>query len=212
MLWLWAFGSILQSIAGNKKLIPIYIYGGLVGALFFILANTFIPALRVQAPVSGLLGANAAVIAVAVATCMLTPYHRFFPMLRGGISIWVLMVIYLLIDYAGIATYSAAYSLSHLGGALAGCLFVIFYKRGWDGSNWMNSLYDWFINLFNPYKKKKPSVKEKVFYNTGSRTPYSKTSNVTEQRVDEILDKINQKGYNYLTEDEKNILKRASEE
>jgi hypothetical protein len=30
--------------------------------------------------------------------------------------------------------------------------------------------------------------------------------------VDEILDKISQKGYNYLTEDEKNILRRASEE
>ena len=31
MLWLWAFGSILQDMAGNKKLIPIYLYGGLAG-------------------------------------------------------------------------------------------------------------------------------------------------------------------------------------
>ena len=30
MLWLWAFGSILQSIAGNRKLIPVYIYGCLL--------------------------------------------------------------------------------------------------------------------------------------------------------------------------------------
>ena len=213
MLWLWAFGTILQDIAGNKKIIPIYLYGGFTGALFFILANTFIPPLKAQTGLPGLLGANAAVVAVAVATSMLTPRYRFFKMLHGGISIWVLTVIYLMIDFAGVATDSAAFSISHLGGALAGCLFVIFMRRGWDGSIWMNKMYDWFINLFNPYKKSNaPSVKEKVFYNTGSRAPYSKTSNVTEQRIDEILDKINQKGYNFLTDDEKNILKRASEE
>jgi membrane associated rhomboid family serine protease len=213
MLWLWAFGSILQGIAGNKKLIPIYLYGGFVGALFFILANNLIPPLHQQVGVSNLFGANAAVIAVAVASSMLAPGYRFFRMLNGGISIWVLTIIYLLIDFAGVATESAAYSLSHLGGALAGFLFVIFLRHGKDGSVWMNNFYDWFINLFNPDKKnKKVSVKEKVFYNTGKRDPYSKTSNVTQQRVDEILDKINQRGYKSLTDDEKNILKRAAEE
>jgi hypothetical protein len=30
--------------------------------------------------------------------------------------------------------------------------------------------------------------------------------------VDEILDKINQKGYSHLTEEEKELLKRASKE
>src|SRR5438094_865660 len=39
MLWLWAFGFIMQDITGNQKIIPIYIYGGVAGALFFILAN-----------------------------------------------------------------------------------------------------------------------------------------------------------------------------
>jgi hypothetical protein len=55
-------------------------------------------------------------------------------------------------------------------------------------------------------------VKEKIFYNTGGRQPFSKSSNVTQQRIDDILDKINQKGYQFLTDEEKAILKRASEE
>lgn len=213
MIWLWAFGSILQGVAANKRVIPIYLYSGFFGAIVFLLANSFIPSLQQSAGLVGQMGANAAVVGVAVSTCMFVPNYRFFRMLGGGISIWILMAVYLLIDFAGIATYNIAFSLSHLGGALAGCLFVVFLRRGWDGSKWMNSFYNWFINLFNPYKKKNAaSVKEKVFYNTGSRTPYSKTSNVTEQRIDEILDKINQKGYNYLSDDEKNILKRAAEE
>jgi membrane associated rhomboid family serine protease len=33
MVWLWMFGSVLQEMAGNDKIIPIYIYGGVTGAL-----------------------------------------------------------------------------------------------------------------------------------------------------------------------------------
>ena len=51
-----------------------------------------------------------------------------------------------------------------------------------------------------------------VFYNTDGRKPFEKTSNVTQQRVDEILDKISQKGFHFLTEEEKNILKKAAED
>src|SRR5690349_5841194 len=46
LLWLWGFGYILQDLTGNKKLIPIYIYGGLVGAIFFVLTFYAFPSLR----------------------------------------------------------------------------------------------------------------------------------------------------------------------
>jgi len=213
MLWLWAFGYVLQEMTGNDKIIPIYIYGGFLGGIIFIASNYLIPALTPGIENNALLGANAGTMAVAMATTTLSPNHKFFTMIRGGISIWVLMLIYLFIDFAGIASLSAAYSLSHLAGALAGFLFVVLLKKGKDGSVWMNNLYDWVLNLFNPNKKSKNiSVKEKMFYKTGDRTPYSKTSNITQQRVDEILDKINQRGYHFLTDEEKDILKKASEE
>lgn len=213
MLWLWAFGSILQNLTGNKKIIPVYLYGGLSGALFFILATYLIPGNKAALATAGLLGANASVMAVAVAATIIAPDHRFFRHIRGGIPIWVLTVVYLVIDIAGVASQNSAQAISHIGGAAAGLLFVILLGRGKDGSVWMHNLYNWLINLFNPDRKKsKNSVKEKVFYKTGNRKPYSKTSNITEQRIDEILDKINQKGYQYLTEEEKTILKRASED
>lgn len=214
MLWLWAFGYVLQELTGNDKLIPIYIYGGVAGGLVFIASNYMIPPLQNQVNSAALLGANAGTIAVAMATTTLSPNHKFFTMIRGGISIWVLMAVYLIIDFAGVASISAAYSLSHLGGALAGFLFVVLLRRGKDGSVWMNKFYHWFTNLFTPAKNsnKDQSLKKKVFYNTGNRNPYSRTSIVTQQRVDEILDKINQKGYHFLTEEEKQILRKAAEE
>lgn len=213
MIWLWAFGFILQELTGNKKLIPVYLYGGFAGAAVFILANYFIPPLKPLIDNASILGANAATMGIAVATTVLSPNYRFFRNLNGGIPIWVLTLIYILIDFAGVSSQSAAYSLSHLAGGVAGLAFVYFLRKGKDGSIWMNNLYDWFMNLFNPNKKNDAaSIKEKVFYNSDGRKPYSKTSNITQQRVDEILDKINQKGYPLLTEEEKNILKRAAEE
>ncbi len=213
MLWLWAFGFVFQELTGNKKLIPVYIYGGLAGALVFILANHLIPSLRPLTGSSSLIGASSATMAVAIATTTLAPQYRFYKNLNGGIPIWVLTLIYIAIDFIGISSQSAAFSLAHIGGGLAGFLFVYFLRKEKDGSIWMNNLYNWFMNLFNPDKKNGAgSIKEKVFYNSEGRKPYQKTSNITQQRVDEILDKINQKGYHLLTDEEKNILKRAAEE
>jgi membrane associated rhomboid family serine protease len=213
MLWLWAFGSVLQNLTGNRKIIPVYLYGGFAGAVFFIIAAYSIPTNRTAIDFIGLLGANASVMAVASAATAIAPNYRFFRNIRGGIPMWILTVIYIAVDLAGVADKPTALPIAHIGGAIAGFLFVKMLKNNMDGSEWMNNFYNWFINLFNPNKKEqKNSIKERVFYNTGTRAPYQKTSNVTEQRVDEILDKISQKGYNALTKEEQNILKRASED
>jgi membrane associated rhomboid family serine protease len=213
MIWLWSFGYILQALTGNRKLIPIYIYGGLAGAFVFIAANYALPPLKPVIQSSWLIGGNAGVMAVAMATTTLAPNYKFFQNLNGGISIWILTLVYVFIDFAGVASMGAAYSLSHLGGAAAGYLFVVLLRKGKDGSIWMLQFYDWMMNVFNPDKKNDGNnIREKVFYNSDGRKPFKKTSNITQQRVDEILDKINQKGYHFLTDEEKGILKRAAEE
>ncbi len=213
MLWLWAFGSVLQALTGNRKLIPVYLYGGFSGALFFILTANLIPATSTTINEMWLLGANPAIMAVAVAGTMISPGYRFFAHINGGIPLWVITLVYAGINLASVYRLPPAYPLSYLGGAFAGFLLVVLLRRNIDGCSWMNSLYNWVLNLFNPDKSRKEhSVKEKVFYNTGNRAPFHKTSNITQQRVDEILDKISQKGYHHLTKEEKEILKRASEE
>ena len=213
MLWLWVFGGLLQNLTGNKKLIPVYLYGGIAGALFFVVATYLIPSNKAVIDSANLLGANAAVMAVAVVATWIAPNDRFFRHIRGGIPIWILTVIYMCIDLAGVATAPAAQAIAHVGGAIAGLLFVVLLQKRIDGSSWMNNGYSWFINLFNPNKNKgRNAIKEKVFYNTGNRSPYNKKSNVTEQRINQILEKISQKGYNDLSKEEKDILKRAGED
>ncbi|MGN6196548.1 MAG: rhomboid family intramembrane serine protease [Ginsengibacter sp.] len=211
LVWLWVFGSILQDLSGNSKIIPVYIYGGLAGAVVFIATSYAFPDLRNQIEYSFMLGGNAGVMAIAVATTTLSPDYRLFRMLNGGIPLWILTILYVVIDFAG--SGGLAHHLAHLGGGLIGFLFVVSLRKGYDWSLWMNQVYNWFINLFNPDKpiQQNEKIKEKVFYNTGGQKPYIKRPVITQQRIDEILDKINQKGFNHLSEEEKNILKKARE-
>jgi len=54
-------------------------------------------------------------------------------------------------------------------------------------------------------------MKQQTFYKA-TRKPFEKTPHVTQQKLDEILDKINMKGFHLLTDEEKEILKKASKE
>lgn len=210
MLWLWCFGYIMQDLTGNRKIIPLFIYGALAGAVAFIAAYNLIPSLRPQLPYAEAMGASAGVMSVAVATTMLSPGYRLFPMIRGGMPLWVLTAFYVLFKIFTIT--DTANLMVHIAGALAGFLFIFFVQKGYDGDAWMNNFFDWVGNLFNPNKPKKgKSIKQTLFYKSSS-APYKKTINITQQRIDEILDKINQKGYDSLTEEEKEFLKRASKE
>ena len=208
MLWLWMFGYIFHDLTGNRKIIPLFIYGAIGGALAFMLAYNFIPTLRVHN--ANMVGASAGVMAIAVATTMLAPGYRIFPMINGGIPLWVLTVIYLIIDLALIPVSNTGGHIAHLAGGFTGFLFVVFMRRGFDWSAGINSFFDWVNNLFNPHKPKKKN-REQLFYKS-ERKPYTKTPNLSQQRIDEILDKINMHGFNSLTPEEKDLLKKASKE
>jgi len=212
MMWLWAFGYIMQDLTGNRKIVAIYVYGCIAGAIAFMLAYNFIPSLKVHIPTATAFGASAGVMAVAVSTTIVSPDFRIFPMLNGGIPLWVLTLLFVIIDLSTIPIANTAEYFSHVAGGAMGFLFIFLLRRGYDWSDWMNNFFDWVGNLFNPDKPKRGrNIRTEMFYKK-TRQPYKKTPNITQQRIDEILDKINQKGYRFLTDEEKELLKRASEE
>ena len=212
MIWLWCFGFIMQEGDGNKKIIPVFIYGALGGALAFLLVTNLLPPLQAQIPYANILGASAGIMALAIATTMVSPGYRIFPMIGGGIPLWILTLIYLVSSLATISFSDTGFLAAQIAGAVIGFLFVFFLRKGFDAGRWMNEFFEWVNNLFNPDKPRKgKSTREELFYKS-KEEPFTKTPNLTRKRIDEILDKIYQYGYNSLTEQEKNLLKRASEE
>jgi len=213
MFFLWAFGFLLQDLYGLRHTAPLYIYGALAGALLFVLSVNLIPRFAESAAQLHYTGPGAAIMAIALAATTAAPNYRIFPMINGGIPLWVITLIYVIVDVAGLASLAFPYHLAHLGGALTGFVYLKSVQRGADPGGWMHRIYHWFFNLGKPgVKKKAPvSLKKQVFYNTKGNPPFKKTATITQQRIDVLLDKISQGGYESLSPEEKEFLKRAGE-
>jgi membrane associated rhomboid family serine protease len=213
MIFLWSFGYLLQDLTGNKHIVPLFVYGCLAGALLFMISANVLPKFAAQINSFQYTGASAGILAIAIAATVTAPDYRLFPMINGGIPLWVLTLIFVVIDLTGHANKGFPEMLAHVGGGLTGFLYVKQMQKGNNPGSWMHRFYFWFVHLFDPKQKpEKPSLKQEVFYNTKGKQPFTKSPSITQQRVDAILDKINQKGYNSLTQEEKDILKKAGED
>ena len=208
LLWIWCFGYILQDLAGNNKLFPVYLYGGIAGGIVFLVTANLIPPIHANAAAFSLIGAGTSIMAIAIAATTLAPGFRILPMLNGGIPLWIITVIFAAIDLGTIGLTNAAVAAAHIAGGLTGFLFIQQLRRGNDMGYWMINLVNWINDLFNPEKKHR---EENLFYNS-ARKPFEKRHNFSQQKLDEILDKINEHGYHLLTEEEKEFLKQASKE
>jgi membrane associated rhomboid family serine protease len=215
VFFLWTFGYLLQDLTGNRHVIPVYFYGSLAGVLVFLICANTIPRFSNISETLHLTGAGVAVMTIALAATVTAPDYRIFPMISGGIPIWVITAIYLVIVLANLSGsgHSLPEFAAHLAGGLTGFFYVRQLQRGNDWSNWMHRFYSWLMNLFNPNNKKtKQPVSKQFFYKTKDKEPFTRTPNISQKRIDDILDKINQKGYDSLTKEEKEILKKAGED
>lgn len=208
MLWLWAFGSILEEMT-DRKVIAAYLYGSLFAGLVYLLVNTLVlPAVDSDLG-KGYYGGAAGVMSVAIAATTLQPGYRLFPNIGKGLPLWVFTLLYVALSLASMPlNYIMAGS-----GALTGFVMMSFYKKGVDWSDPLERFFHRCLNLFNPDKKSRTLQRKKVLHYQTLEPPYTKTPRVNQNRVDEILDKIHKDGGTHrLTTEEKEILRRAQEE
>jgi len=209
MLWLYWFGRIFLEYLDQKKLLSIYLLGGLAGGVLYIFFYNISPAFSDALPVSVALGASAAVMAIVMAISFYVPDYRINLLFIGPLKLKYLAIAVILIDILSIQGSNAGGHIAHLGGALFGILYAGQLKRGKDISRGFNRLMDWFFSLF----KRRPRMKVK--YKKPEGRPETdiefKTRKAEEQKeIDRILEKISRSGYDALTKEEKEILFRSS--
>lgn len=218
LIWLWWFGELLQGLSGYRHVFPVYFYGGLGGALSFILIYAIVPGLHADQAFATTvdIGAAASVIAIIICVTVIAPNYRVFPMLGGGIPIYVITIIYVALSLLGErGGIPYGYYAAQAGGAVVGLLYGMRLKNGYDPGEGLNGVLFRISHLFDP-----PDDTLKVIHVKSKKhrrvrkidPPYKRIGPVAESKVDDILDKINQSGYDSLTADEKEILLRASEQ
>ena len=207
MLLLHLFGKVLSDYTSPKKIIPLYLMGGIVAALLTITLIALIPTLHVYGE-NILSGASASVLAIMVATAALVPQVKLNLILIGPVKVIYLALFFILIHILNVASYAnVGGDLSHLGGALMGYLFIVQYKKGKDMATPFNRFFDWISGLFSRSSKSKMKV---IHKRNLTDEEYNHNKIVNQKQLDTILDKISKSGYESLSKTEKEMLFRES--
>jgi len=207
MITLYWFGSILSEYTSTKKIIPLYLLGGIAGAITAIFLINVIASFDSISKGTGV-GASAGVTAIIVAAATLVPNYRMNLLLVGPVKLVYIAIFSIFIDILNVSSFhNIGGNLAHLGGALMGYIFIVQYKKGRDLSTWINRFLTWLANLFNLSSKSKMTVayKRKV-----SDEEYNYNKKAQQEQIDAILDKISKSGYESLSKTEKEILFKAS--
>jgi len=196
MIWLYWFGQIFEEFLGKKRILGLFLMGGLVGGFFFVLCFNTIPAFTVAnaALGSSLVGASAGVMAVIVGTATLVPDYTMFIIFLGPIKLKWIALFYVVLDFLSLTGFNPGGEISHLGGALMGYIYI---KQLQKGNDLPAIIGKWF----------KPRPHLKVVSNNTSR---GSSARPRQEEIDFILDKISKSGYDNLSKQEKEILFRAS--
>jgi membrane associated rhomboid family serine protease len=207
MLGLWMFGIEIEHIWGSRKFLYFYLLCGVVAGLF----NLFLTPLLGELP-APTVGASGAIYGVLIAFALFFPNRYIFLYFFIPVKAKYLIGFFVILEFFMVNSGGNVAHLAHLGGALAGFVFILLdSKSNVDlkamfrrNSFQQKASSNPFGKISNPFKKKS-DAQEAEFYELedGQR-------NISQEEIDEILDKISHSGYQNLTDQEKRVLFEAS--
>lgn len=201
MLMLYYGGQIFLQFFSQKQLLLTYIFGGLVGALFFILAFNAFPVFENTKTYAFALGSSASVLSILIAAATYQPEYRLNLFLLGQVKMKWIAIIFVVIDLLSIPKGNSGGHIAHLGGALWGFLYAYLLKKDFD-----------FYLIFK--RKARIKVKTRNAHNYHQRPKTDEQYNAEraqeQEETDKILEKIAKNGYSSLSEKEKEFLFRQS--
>jgi membrane associated rhomboid family serine protease len=212
MLFLYWFGRIVGDLIGDRRILPIYILGGLVGAFAFLLS----------AQIFGYgggstlyaLGASGAVMALVTSAGVIAPEYNMRLILIGDVKLKWIVAVLIFIDLIGTASdINTGGHFAHLGGVIIGWIYTNQLRAGNDIGYWIEGVVDWFKAVFEA-KPKPARTKLKVVSRRGNKSKqddgHQKHSENFQEELDRILEKIKHTGYDSLSDEERDFLYRAS--
>ena len=198
MLFLYWFGKIIHDNIGNNAVISLYVLGGIIGGLSYMALFNIIPFYGDRVSDSLMLGASAGVFSIVAGSATLLPNYTFYLLFLGPVRIKYIALFYILLSFLDVTGSNAGGEIAHLGGALIGYLFIRQLQNGVNMGEGIIKI----INIFN--KKSSSKIKQDPPINDEVK------SDISQDEIDKILDKISESGYSSLSKKEKEKLFNAS--
>jgi membrane associated rhomboid family serine protease len=210
MFALWMFGVEIENLWGSKKFLIFYLSCGVAAGL----AQLFVTPMLSEA-VAPTIGASGAIFGVLIAFAMLFPDRYIYLYFFIPVKAKYLIAFMILIEFFAVDSASSNVAhLAHLGGALAGFIYIMYDRKSaisggsfFGSSSNSNKIKNPFSGMSNPFSKKDENIQDAKFYEIKDE---NKHNDVSQKDIDAILDKISQSGYQNLSDREKRILFEAS--
>ena len=209
MFVLYFGGRIFLEYLSQKKLLSTYIWGGLIGGLFYVIAFNVFPVFNQYKTLSVALGSSASVLAILVAIATYVPNYSMTLILLGRVKLKYIALALVVIDILSIQKGNPGGHIAHLGGALWGYLYIAVLKNGFDMNKFFNNFN--FSNIFKTFMKPKNSASKHYSKKRSvSDEDFNYHKKYDQKQIDSILDKISKSGYESLSKAEKEILFKTS--
>jgi membrane associated rhomboid family serine protease len=199
MLFLYFAGKFFEQIWSRKQLLITYILGGIFGGIAEIAVQSIFYSTENNGAL--VIGASGSIMAIFVAVAFHSPQTQLLLFGKISIPLYILAILFIILDIIGIGTKDTTAHFAHLGGAIFGTLSIV--KMKFIPAKSTNSK-GFFNQIFKSSKKKTvtPRFKSDEVYNQEKRAHQEKT--------DSILDKISKGGYESLNQSEKDFLFKQS--
>jgi hypothetical protein len=205
MVALYSMGKLFLSMEKPSRLWSVYLFGGLAGYGLFAIAYSASPVLH-SGRDHGILGASAAVMAIVVATATLQPRRIVY--LFGAVRlelVW-LAIILLVLDFASIRQgINSGGHIGHIGGGIFGFIYGLKLFQPGKASYLLGSFSDFFSRITRRNRMKVVHRRPKT------DDEFNNERVEKQKKIDLILDKIGQSGYESLTQEEKDFLFKHSQ-
>lgn len=123
MAWLYWMGSMFLQVFSSRRMVVLYISGGLCGALLYL--AFFSLSMNGDTAHHSLLGASAAVMAIVTATALKRPDYKCKLPLIGAVALKWIALVALILGCADFIEEAGGSSFAHLGGAIAGVVYLV---------------------------------------------------------------------------------------
>jgi membrane associated rhomboid family serine protease len=213
MFALWMFGMEIENMMGPKKFLTYYLSCGLGAGLLQILLSPFF-----STAMGPTIGASGAVFGIMIAFGMLFPDRYIFLYFLIPIKAKYLIAILVIFEFMSVGGQDIIAHFAHIGGAITGFIFILIDRRkSFSRKNILDNFKKpkgntSFGSTFRKPTINRPIIKNDIedanFYDIKDST--KDEDPISQDVIDQILDKISQSGYQNLTEREKKILFEAS--